>query len=285
MPIEIPEPDDLFQPLKEAVDRWDGLGWPRPTVALVSGSGLGVDLPGRAHGPVGLDYFLPFPLHPVEGHAHEVEVLLPRPDRPVLYMRGRLHSYQGYSAHDTVFPIRLAALLGVKLLLLTNATGGLNPSFGPGDLVLLRDQINLSGLNPLRGDLPPEWGPRFPDMSQAFDPGAAAVARAVAAELGVTLQEGIYVGLAGPSYETPAEVRMLAALGGDVTGMSTVLEVIAARHMGVRCLGLSLVSNAAAGVNPGPIDHEEVLAAGEKAAATLARLFTALLARPDLVAD
>jgi len=275
--------DDLTQPLKEAVERWDGLGWVRPAVALVSGSGLGVDLGERAHGPIGLDYFLPFPVHPVAGHAHEVEVLLPRPDRPVLYMRGRLHSYQGYSAHDTVFPVRLAALLGVKLLILTNATGGVNPSLAPGDLVLLRDQINLTGLNPLRGDLPPEWGPRFPDMSSAYDPAAAALVRTLAAELGIPLQEGVYAGLAGPSYETPAEVRMLAALGGDVTGMSTVLEVIAARHMGVRCLGLSLVSNAAAGVGSGPIDHAEVLATGRKAAETLARLLAALLAHPGLL--
>jgi purine-nucleoside phosphorylase len=275
--------DDLTQPLKEAVERWDGLGWARPTVALVSGSGLGVDLGERAHGPIGLDYFLPFPVHPVAGHAHEVEVLLPRPDRPVLYMRGRLHSYQGYNAHDTVFPVRLAALLGVKLLILTNATGGVNPGLAPGDLVLLRDQINLTGLNPLRGDLPPEWGPRFPDMSSAYDPAAAALVKALAAELGIALKEGVYAGLAGPSYETPAEVRMLAALGGDVTGMSTVLEVIAARHMGVRCLGLSLVSNAAAGVGSGPIDHAEVLATGKKAAETLARLLATLLAHPGLL--
>jgi purine-nucleoside phosphorylase len=278
------EMDDLTQPLKEAVERWDGLGWVRPAVALVSGSGLGVDLGERAHGPIGLEYFLPFPVHPVAGHAHEVEVLLPRPERPVLYMRGRLHSYQGYSAHDTVFPVRLAALLGVKLLILTNATGGLKPGLSPGDLVLIRDQINLTGLNPLRGDLPPEWGPRFPDMGRAYDPGAAALVESLAAELGIPLQEGIYVGLAGPSYETPAEVRMLAALGGDVTGMSTVLEVIAARHMGVRCLGVSLVSNAAAGVGSAPIDHEEVLAAARGAESKLRRLLTALLAHPGLLA-
>jgi purine-nucleoside phosphorylase len=280
----MPASDDLTQPLKEAVERWDALGWPRPMVALVSGSGLGVDLGERAHGPLGLDYFLPFPLHPVAGHPHQVEVLLPRPERPVLYMRGRLHSYQGYSAHDTVFPVRLAALLGVKLLLLTNATGGLKPGLLPGELVLIRDQINLTGLNPLRGDLPPEWGPRFPDMGQAYDPGAAALVESLAAELGVPLKEGVYIGLAGPSYETPAEVRMLAGLGGDVTGMSTVLEVIAARHMGVRCLGLSLVSNAAAGVGSAPIDHEEVLAAARGAEAKLQRLLTALLAHPDLLA-
>jgi purine-nucleoside phosphorylase len=278
------EMDELTQPLKEAVERWDGLGWVRPVVALVSGSGLGVDLGERAHGPVGLEYFLPFPVHPVAGHAHEVEVLLPRPERPVLYMRGRLHSYQGYSAHDTVFPVRLAALLGVKLLILTNATGGLKPGLLPGDLVLIRDQINLTGLNPLRGDLPPEWGPRFPDMGRAYDPDAAALVESLAAELGIAMKEGVYMGLAGPSYETPAEVRMLASLGGDVTGMSTVLEVIAARHMGVRCLGVSLVSNAAAGVGSAPIAHEEVLAAARGAEAKLQRLLTALLAHPGLLA-
>jgi purine-nucleoside phosphorylase len=277
--------DDLTQPLKEAVERWDALDWPRPTVALVSGSGLGVDLGERLRGPIGLDYFLPFPLHAVAGHAHEVELLLPRPDRPVLYQRGRLHSYQGYSAHEVVFPVRLAALLGVRLFLQTNATGGLQPGLLPGDLVLIRDQINLSGLNPLRGDLPPEWGPRFPDMSNAFDPAAAALGKALAAELAIPLKEGVYIGLAGPSYETPAEVRMLAGLGGDVTGMSTVLEVIAARHMGLRCLVLSLVSNAAAGVGAAPIDHAEVLAAGEKAAEKLQRLLTALLAHPDLLSS
>jgi purine-nucleoside phosphorylase len=279
----MPEIDDLTQPLKEAVERWDALGWPRPSVALVSGSGLGIDLGERARGPLGLDYFLPFPLHPVAGHPHQVEVLLPRPERPVLYMRGRLHSYQGYSAHDTVFPVRLAALLGVRLLILTNATGGLKPGLLPGDLVLIRDQINLTGLTPLRGDLPPEWGPRFPDMGQAYDPHASALALTLAAELGVPMKEGVYVGLAGPSYETPAEVRMLAALGGDVTGMSTVLEVIAARHMGVRCLGISLVSNAAAGVGSTPIDHEEVLAAARGAEVKLKRLLTALLAHPELL--
>jgi len=275
--------DDLTQPLKEAVERWDALGWRRPTVALVSGSGLGVDLGERVHGPIGLDYFLPFPLHPVAGHPHEVEVLLPRPDRPILYMRGRLHSYQGYSAHDTVFPVRLAALLGVKLLVLTNATGGLKPDLRPGDLVLIQDQINLTGLTPLRGDLPPEWGPRFPDMGNAYDPAATALVREIAAELDIPLKEGVYAGLAGPSYETPAEVRMLALLGGDVTGMSTVLEVIAARHMGVRCLALSLVSNAAAGVGATPIDHAEVLAAGRQAAGKVQRLLAALLAHPGLL--
>jgi purine-nucleoside phosphorylase len=279
--------DDLRQPLAEAlaeaVARFDRLGWPRPAAALVSGSGLGFDLAPPAHGPLPLADLLPFPVHAVEGHPLTVEVLLPRPDRPVLYQRGRLHSYQGYSAHETVFPVRLAARLGVRALLFTNAAGGVRPGLAPGDLVLLRDQINLTGLNPLRGQLPPEWGPRFPDMTRAYDPDLAALARAAAAELGIPLEEGVYAGVAGPSYETPAEVRMLAALGGDVTGMSTVLEVIAAHHMGLRCLGMSLVSNAAAGVGGAPIDHAEVLAAGRKAAAGLAKLLAALLAHPALL--
>jgi purine-nucleoside phosphorylase len=275
--------DDLVTPLKEAVDRWDLLGWARPQVAVVSGSGLAVDLGERIHGPISLEYLLPFPCHPVEGHPHEAEVLLPLPHRPVLYYRGRLHSYQGYSAYETVFPIRLAALLGVKVLLLTNATGGLRPEQKPGDLMLIRDHVNLTGLNPLRGQLPAEWGPRFPDMGAAYDPDLRRLAHKLAAQLGIALAEGVYAGLAGPSYETPAEVRMLQTLGGDVAGMSTVLEVIAAHPMGLRCLALSMISNPAAGLSEAPVHHADVLAAGHAAAASLQRLLGALLTHPDMV--
>ena len=274
--------EDLVTPLKEAIDRWDALGWARPRVAVVSGSGLAVDLGERIHGPITLEYLLPFSCHAVEGHPHEVEVLLPRPDRPVLYYRGRLHSYQGYSAYETVFPIRLAALLGAKVLILTNATGGLRPDQRPGDLMLIRDHINLTGLNPLRGQLPAEWGPRFPDMGTAYDPGLRALARHLAEELGIPLSEGVYAGLAGPSYETPAEVRMLQTLGGDVAGMSTVLEVLAAHPMGLRCLGLSMISNPAAGLSDTPVDHADVLAAAQTAAASLQKLLEALLTHPEL---
>ncbi|HET9209975.1 MAG TPA: purine-nucleoside phosphorylase [Thermoanaerobaculia bacterium] len=278
-----PPLDDLVTPLKEAVDHWDGLGWERPQVAVVSGSGLAVDLGERIHGPVSLEYFLPFSCHPVEGHPHEVDVLLPREGRPVLYMRGRLHSYQGYDAYQTVFPIRFAALLGVKVLILTNATGGLQPEHRPGDLVLIKDQINLSGLNPLRGQLPPEWGPRFPDMSAAYDPALRELAHRLAGNLSIPLRDGVYAGVAGPSYETPAEVKMLRLLGGDVTGMSTVLEVIAAHHMGLRCLCLSMVSNAAAGMSDERIAHEDVLAAGAQAAGNIQKLLGALMSHPDLL--
>ena len=270
-------------PLKEAVDRWDGLGWPRPVAAVVSGSGLAVDLGEVARGPVALEYFMPFSVHGVEGHPHQVEVVLPLPDRPVLYQRGRLHSYQGYSAYETVFPVRLAALLGVKVLILTNATGGLQPHHRPGDLVLIRDHINLTGLNPLRGQLPPDWGPRFPNMGAAYDPHLAEMARQAAHAQGILLQEGVYAGVAGPSYETPAEVRMLRSLGGDVTGMSTVLEVIAAHHMGMRCLCLSMVSNPAAGLSAAAVDHADVLAAGSAAAGKVQQLLGSIIRDPELL--
>jgi purine-nucleoside phosphorylase len=274
--------ETLIEQHKSAVERFDLLGWPRPEVTVVSGSGLGIDLGEPTHGPVQLDFLLPFAAHPIEGHAHVVEMLEPVPGRHVLYYRGRLHSYQGYSANDTVFPVRLAALLGTKVLVMTNATGGLQPHHRNGDLVLIRDQVNLTGLNPLRGQLPPEWGPRFPDMTAAYDPRLRALAMRLASALGVPLSEGVYIGLAGPSYETPAEVRMLQMLGGDVSGMSTVLEILAVHPMGVRCLGISMVSNPGAGLSPEPVRHEDVLAAGQGAAAKLGRLLGELLRHPEL---
>lgn len=274
--------ETLIERHKSAVERFDMLGWPRPDVVLVSGSGLAVDFGERTHGPVQLEFLLPFPTHAVQGHPLEVEMFEPVPGRHVLYFKGRLHSYQGYTAEETVFPIRLGVLLGAKVLVMTNATGGLNPAYQPGDLVLIRDHINLLGMNPLRGQLPAEWGPRFPDMTFAYDPALRALTLRIAEELGIPLPEGVYMGVAGPSYETPAEVNMLRLLGGDLTGMSTVLEVIAARQMGIRCLGVSMVSNAAAGLTDAPINHEEVLAAGKAAAAKLQGLLGGVLRDPAL---
>lgn len=274
--------ETLIEQHKSAVERFDLLGWPRPEVALVSGSGLAVDLGERTHGPIQLEFLLPFESHAIEGHPHVVEMFEPLPGRPVLYFKGRLHSYQGYSAHETVFPVRLAALLGVKALVMTNATGGLQPHHRPGDLVLIKDHLNLTGLNPLRGQLPPEWGVRFPDMGAAYDPRLRALTLQAAGELGIPLTEGVYAGMAGPSYETPSEVRMLRMLGGDVTGMSTVLEILAAHHMGVRCLCVSMVSNPAAGLSAVPVTHEEVLAAAQGAAGNLRALLRAVLESPLL---
>ena len=274
--------EDVAGPLREGVERYRRLGWPAPDVLLVSGSGLAVDIAAPVNGPQALQDLLPFPVHAVVGHPLAVEVL--RFDgRTVLYQRGRLHSYQGYSAAETVFLVRLARLLGARVLMMTNAAGGLDPALPPGRLVVLDDHVNLIGLNPLRGQLPAEWGPRFPDMVEAYNPALRALAREKAAELGIPLSGGVYAGVAGPSYETPAEVRMLRGLGADVTGMSTVLEVIAARQMGLRCLCFSLVSNPAAGVADGPLDHADVLAAAQAASEDVRRLLTALLADPRLL--
>jgi len=160
---------------------------------------------------------------------------------------------------------------------MSNAAGGLNPDYRPGDLVLIRDHINLIGLNPLRGLVPAEWGPQFPDMSQAYDDEMRAAAQQAATDSELELAEGVYAAVAGPSYETPAEVRMLQVLGADLVGMSTALEIIAARHMGLRCLGVSLVANMAPGVAAGPTDHAEVLEAATAAAAGLRSVLNRLL--------
>ena len=275
----------LERALDEAVAAWDGRGWPRPEVVVVSGSGLGVDLYPPLHGPAPLADLLPFPVHPIVGHAHRVELLLPRGGRPVLYYRGRLHGYQGYEPAQAVFPVRLAALLGAKALVMTNAAGGLDPRVPAGSLVAVADHLNLTGLTPLRGTLPDAWGPRFPDMSEAYDRRLRRLARERAEALGIDLGEGVYAGVAGPSYETPAEVRMLRTLGADLVGMSTVLEVIAARHMGLSCLVLSLVANLAAGVVDEPLAHDEVVAAGAAAGEKLEALLRALLEDDRLLDD
>jgi purine-nucleoside phosphorylase len=271
------------QDLDFALEAWRKLGWPAPAAMVVTGSGLGVDLGAPIAAPVPLGQFLPFESHAVVGHAHRVELLEPRPGRRVLYVRGRLHFYQGYDPHQTVLPIRLAAALGAKVLILTNAAGGLDPQDTPGTLRLLADQLNLTGQNPLRGELPAAWGPRFPDMTGAYDPALRALFQQAASAQGFELREGIYAGLAGPSYETPAEIRMLGRLGADLVGMSTVLEVIAARHMGLRCAGLSLVTNLAAGVVEGALSHDEVLEAGQAAAGKVQQLLAAVLTADGLV--
>ncbi len=266
-----------------AVTRWRDLGRPAPDVALVAGSGLSVDLGPPVAGPEPLARWLPFPVHGVAGHRHEIELLEVAGGRRVLYFRGRIHGYQGYAPADVVFPVRFAALLGAKVLLMTNAAGGVRPEWPAGTLAAVSDHLNLTGTNPLAGEPPPAWGARFPDMVDAYDPGLRGLARRHARELGFDLPDGVYAGLNGPSYETPAEVRMLRTLGADLVGMSTVHEVIAARHLGLRCLVLSLVANPGAGVTDAPLHHEEVLEAGQAAAARVRALIEALLADPELV--
>lgn len=181
----------------------------------------------------------------------------------VACMQGRLHCYEGHAPADTVFPIQVMKFMGARAVIVTNAAGGVNTGFDPGDLMLITDHINLSGLNPLIGENDERIGPRFPDMSAAYTPALREIAARCAKELGITLREGVYLGCAGPNFETPAEIRAFRALGADAVGMSTVLEVIAAAHCGLNVLGISMITNMAAGVLDKPLDGEEVIEMGK----------------------
>ena len=250
----------------------------RPVVGVVLGSGLGA-LADRLEGAVSIPYVeIPeFPAVSVAGHAGRL-VVGTLGGVPVAAMQGRVHAYEGWSAEDLTFGVRLLAATGVRAMLVTNAAGAVNPALAPGDLVRITDQLNLTGLNPLTGPNDDRIGPRFPDMSQPYDPQLGALLDASAARLGIPLGTGVYAGVAGPSYETPAEIRMLRTLGADLVGMSTVLEVIAARHAGIRVAAVSLVTNLAAGLAGKPLSHADVLAAGEGARDRVTRLATAWVA-------
>ncbi|AFH62006.1 purine-nucleoside phosphorylase [Paenibacillus caseinilyticus] len=237
---------------------------------LVLGSGLG-DLAGQVEDPVVLPYdAIPhFPVSTVEGHAGQF-VIGRLEGRQVIVMQGRFHYYEGYSMKKVVFPIYVMKQLGVRSLLITNAAGGMNRGFQAGDLMLISDHLNLTGDNPLIGIHHPELGVRFPDMSQAYSREYRALARRIAesmsAERGeaVRLQEGVYAGITGPNYLPPAELTMLAKLGGDAVGMSTVGEVIAASHAGLRVLGISCITDMAIGEELEPLTHEQVVAVANR---------------------
>jgi purine-nucleoside phosphorylase len=224
-----------------------------------------------------------FPGVAVSGHAGEM-VFGYLAGCPVLLQAGRFHGYEGYPSEVVVAPVRVAAALEIPVLLVTNAAGGIHRRFGPGTLMLISDQLNLTGDNPLVGPVRP-GEIRFPDMTQAYDRDLQAMARAVALETRTPLEEGVYAGLRGPSYETPAEVRMLGHLGADAVGMSTVHEVIVARALGLRVLGISLITNAGAGLSPQTLDHKEVLEAGTEAAPRLQRIVRGVVARLGTPAD
>ncbi|MCM3040211.1 purine-nucleoside phosphorylase [Paenibacillus motobuensis] len=231
----------------------------KPEVGLILGSGLGI-LADHIEQAVSISYAdIPhFPQSTVEGHAGELLIGNVQ-GKPVVMMKGRFHMYEGYGPELTAFPVRVMKELGVKTLLVTNAAGGVNTSFTPGDLMLISDHLNMTGKNPLIGANDDELGPRFPDMSQAYSRRLRELARSIANKLGFSLQEGVYAGLLGPSYETPAEIRMLRTLGADAVGMSTVSEVIVASHAGLEVLGISCISNMAAGILDQPLSHAEVM--------------------------
>jgi purine-nucleoside phosphorylase len=254
-----------------------------PAVGVILGSGLGA-FADRLQGAASVPYddIPSFPPSRGAGHAGRLVVgELPSPDGPVTVaaMQGRVHGYEGHPAADVAFGARVLCALGIRALVVTNAAGGINPEYGPGDLVKITDHLNLSGQNPLVGENDDKVGPRFPDLSEAYDARLGALLDEAARETGVALRQGVYACVLGPSYETPAEIRMLRAMGADLVGMSTVPEVIAARHQGVPVAGLSLVTNPAAGLGGTRLTHEEVQRVAGMAAERIERLLAAFIPR------
>ncbi|MDH5315229.1 MAG: purine-nucleoside phosphorylase [Gemmatimonadota bacterium] len=249
----------------------------RPTVAVVLGSGLG-HVAERVQDAIRIPYGVIPGFHVPTVVGHKGELVAGRlADRDVIVQSGRFHMYEGHSADEAVLPVRLFASLGVDTLVVTNAAGGINPGYGPGTIMLIRDHLNLTGRTPLLGAaLPGEE--RFPDMTVAYDAGLRDRARALAVSLGIPLEEGVYAGLLGPSYETPAEVAYLERIGADAVGMSTVMEVIAARARGMRVAGFSTVTNAAAGQTGTPLSHAEVMEVAAQVGERLGVLIEGVLA-------
>jgi purine-nucleoside phosphorylase len=251
-------------------------------VALVLGSGLGAfaDELGEAES-IPYAEIPGFARPTVEGHAGRL-VVGRVGGVGVAAMQGRFHFYEGYTLEEVTFPVRVLGLLGAKSVVLTNAAGGLNNSYEQGSLILISDHLNLMGTNPLLGRNDERFGPRFPDMTEVYDREYQEAAIAESREMGLELRRGVYAALTGPSYETPAEIRMLRLLGADAVGMSTVPEAIVARQMGLRVLGLSCITNMAAGVLDKPINHEEVIETGERVRETFAELLSRVIPRLQL---
>jgi purine-nucleoside phosphorylase len=257
-----------------------------PEIGVVLGSGLGEFADSLGH-TLRLSYKeIPgFPLSTAVGHRGELVIgrlgANGRGTVELAVMSGRFHLYEGYTAQQVTSGIRLFRELGIQRVILTNAAGGINPNFGKGALVLISDHINLQGANPIVGPSDEQLGPRFPDMTEAYSVSFRQVARASAAELGITLHEGVYAGVLGPSYETPAEIRFLKTIGADMVGMSTVAETIAANRMGMKVLGISCVTNLAAGLSGEKLNHEEVLEIAHRVSGTFLKLLHVLL--PNLL--
>jgi purine-nucleoside phosphorylase len=251
----------------------------RPRVALVLGSGLGTFADRLEHrSVVPYDAVRGMPRSSVEGHAGNF-VFGRVGAVDVVAMQGRAHLYEGHSPADVVLGVRLMVRLGAASVILTNAAGGIDPDFEPGDLMLITDHLNLTGHNCLVGPHDGTMGPRFLDMTAPYDAELRATAHASASDLGFTLRDGVYAGLLGPTFETPAEIRMLRTLGAQAVGMSTVLEVIAARHMGARVLGLSCITNLAAGLGLDPLSHAEVQTTAQRVRTRFEALLTDVLGR------
>jgi purine-nucleoside phosphorylase len=250
-----------------------------PRIAIVLGSGLG-SFADDFDDAVGIPYEeIPgFARSTAQGHAGRL-VIGKVETVPVVAMQGRVHYYEGYSLEQVTFPIRTFSLLGVKTLILTNASGGINVELNQGTLMVISDHLNLMGDNPLRGPNEERFGPRFPDMSAVYSPELQALVVEESRAIGVDVRRGIYGALSGPSYETPAEIHLLRTLGVDAVGMSTVPEAIVARHMGLEVLGISCITNMAAGISDEPINHEEVMATGDRVREAFAQLLRGVVGR------
>jgi purine-nucleoside phosphorylase len=255
----------------------------RPQIALVLGSGLG-GFADSLTDAVRVPYAeIPsFPRSTAIGHAGQMvigRVISETGGVPVAAMQGRVHLYEGYSPQEVTFPIRVFGRMGIRAVILTNAAGGINLSYSQGTLVVIRDHINLQGANPLVGPNDDRFGVRFPDMTHAYAKEFRQIAREEAGKLRVPQHEGVYAGLLGPSYETPAEIEYLRRIGADLVGMSTVTEVIAARHLGIKVLAISCATNMAAGIVDQPLSHAEVMETGERVKTTFEALLRAVLPR------
>ncbi|HTZ84850.1 MAG TPA: purine-nucleoside phosphorylase [Candidatus Acidoferrales bacterium] len=249
----------------------------RPKVGLVLGSGLGAFADSLSDATrVPYAEIPSFPQSTAIGHAGRM-VVGNAGDIPVAAMQGRVHLYEGYTAQEVTFPIRVFARMGIRSVILTNAAGGINLGYSQGALVLIRDHINLQGTNPLVGPNDDRFGVRFPDMTHAYSRMFRTIAQEHAAKININLYEGVYAALLGPSYETPTEIEYLRRIGADLVGMSTVAEVIAARHMGLNVLAISCVTNMAAGILDQPLSHAEVMETGERVKSTFEALLRAVL--------
>ncbi|MGL5764018.1 MAG: purine-nucleoside phosphorylase [Sarcina sp.] len=249
----------------------------KPDLALILGSGLGA----IADTIENAEYFnysdIPgFPVSTVEGHAGRL-VIGKLEGKVVVAMQGRFHYYEGYNMQEVTFPVRVMKLLGCEKLIVTNAAGAVNANYKPGDLMIITDHINFSGANPLIGKNLSEFGTRFPDMSDAYDKALRVEVKKVASELGMELREGVYAMFSGPTYETPAEIRMARTMGADAVGMSTVPEVIVAKHSGLQVVGISCMTNMAAGILDQPLNHEEVMETSEKVRKDFIKLMTSII--------
>lgn len=269
----------IYQKIREAVDSIHKRTDIKPDIGIILGSGLG-DIGGDVTDAVTIPYTeIPwFHGTSVEGHAGKL-VIGGFHGVKTVFLQGRFHLYEGYPMEDVVFPTRTVCGLGIQTLIMTNASGGVNPAFEPSDLMLISDHINLMGDNPLKGPNLSQLGARFPDLSEAYNKDCLETFQNAAGKLGIKLHTGIYAGLLGPTYETPAEVRMLRTLGADAVGMSTVPESIAANHLGVRVAGISCITNRAAGMSGQKLTHQEVMDNSKKGAVNLSNLLRSAVPR------